>query len=525
MSLRYMPPSGYQRGLKNVKQVVIVGGGITGLAAAYRLQTGIEINMGAMSARTSIAASLGHGTSSAPSDSEVAFSPTIPEIQITLVEQDTRLGGKIVTERVDGFIIEGAPDCFLSRKPHGFALCEELGVTGRLQGRNPAQTNTYVMRNGQLHDLPQGLTGLVPTNLDALANSTLISAAGRARLAQETELPAAPDEGDESVAHFISRRLGKEVFEQLIEPLMGGIYSGDAAQLSLAATFPQLRQLELKYGSLIKGLLAKQNGHASSSVKLAPAYPPFVAFRTGMAELIEILVERLTECTIITGSAVESIRRTTEAVSTGYTLTLANGDSLHADVLILTTPAFITARLVAPWDKELAAAHNAIPYASTATVTLAYHESKLPAPLDGRGYVIPSVEASEVKACTWTSSKWVGRAPDGFALIRVYLGRYGKRDILQDSDEELLQLAQAELKRTLNITAPPDFTRIYRWPNAMPQYNLGHLERLAQIETRLAHHPGFLLAGATYHGVGIPDCIRSAEEAAKATFDYLIECR
>ncbi|MGB0389540.1 MAG: protoporphyrinogen oxidase, partial [Ardenticatenaceae bacterium] len=250
--------------------------------------------------------------------------------------------------------------------------------------------------------------------------------------------------------------LGKEVFDQLIEPLMGGIYSGDASQLSLAATFPQLRQLELKHGSLIKGLLAKQNASPQATATPASTYPPFVTFRSGMSTLVELLLQRLTNSTLITGCAVERItprnatrsndfsrsgtRGTTEVVTTG-------GRSFEADALILTTPAFVTAALVAPWDAELAAAHEAIPYASTAIVTLAYADSKLPAPLDGRGYVIPSIEATDVKACTWTSSKWAGRAPDGFALIRVYLGRYGSRNILENSDQQLLQLAQNELKR------------------------------------------------------------------------------
>ena len=461
-----------RRGI-NVKKVAIVGGGITGLAAAYRLQT------------------------------------LAPEINVTLIERDTRLGGKISTERVDGFIIESAPDCFLSRKPEGIALCEELGITNRLQGRDSAHTNTYVMRNGTLYDLPAGLTGLVPTNLDALASSPLISAEGKRRLAEELTLPAAPDEANESVAHFVSRRLGKEVFEQLIEPLMGGIYSGDAKQLSLAATFPQLRQLELKYGSLIKGLLAKQE--TNSQTQTEPAYPPFVSFRTGMQELIEILVQRLTQSTLLTGHAVESLTPN----KTGYRVTLSNGKHIQADAVILTTPAYITAKLVAPWDKALAHAHHAIPYASTAVVTVAYEESKLPIRLDGRGYVIPAVEKTEVKACTWTSSKWAGRVPEGFALLRLFLGRYGKRNILQNSDEQLVMLARQELKRTLNITAAPHFTRVQRWAQAMPQYNLGHLERLAQIDSQLAQHKGLLLAGASYRGVGIPDCIRSADQAAK----------
>lgn len=464
-----------------MKRVVIVGGGITGLAAAYRLQK------------------------------------SAPELQVTLIERDTQLGGKIRTEYVNGFVIENAPDSFLSRKPHGIALCEELGITNRLQDRNLANNNTYVMRNRKLYDLPAGLTGLVPTNLDALASSPLISEEGKRRLAEELTLPIMSDKKDESLADFVSRRLGKEVFEQLIEPLMGGIYSGDAKQLSLAATFPQLRQLELKYGSLIKGLLAKQE--TSNQTKIEPTYPPFVSFKNGMQELVDILVGQLTQSTLLTGHAVESLM----PCKMGYRLTLTNGKQIRADAVILTTPAYITANLVAPWDKQLAETHRAIPYASTAVVTLAYEQANLPTPLNGRGYVIPAVEETEVKACTWTSSKWAGRAPEGFALLRLFFGRYGKPNILHKSDEQLITLARDELTRTLNITAVPHLIRVHRWPKAMPQYNLGHVERLIEINSQVASHKGFFLAGATYRGVGIPDCIRSANQAARNTVDYFMK--
>lgn len=468
-----------------MKEIIIVGGGITGLAAAYRLQS------------------------------------LTSDVHITLIERDGRLGGKIVTERVDGFILEGAPDCFLSRKPRGIALCEELGLIERLQGRNPAYTKTYIMRDRQLYLLPEGLTGMVPTNFEALSNSPLISAAGRAELAQELQKPALPANGDESIASFMTRRLGKEVFEQLIEPLMGGIYGGDTKQLSLGATFPHLRKLELEHGSLIKGLLAKQ---ASLSKTASASYPPFVSFRNGMAELIEIMQERLStpQTTIMTGHGVEAIaKKAMTSERERYSVTLTDGRTLHADALILTTPAFITAKLIAPWDTDLAAAHQAIPYASTVTMSLGYPEAKVPRELDGRGYLIPASEGKKIKACTWTSSKWEGRAPDGYALIRFYLGRYGSTDILANSDQQLLSLAKQELANTLNISAEPDFYRIYRWPNTMPQYNLGHLERLATINQRLTHHKGLFLAGAAYRGVGIPDCIHSGEEAARGIVKYL----
>ena len=458
------------------KNCVVVGGGIAGLAAAYRLQT------------------------------------LAPGLDITLIERAACLGGKLITEHVNGFIIEGGADSFLSRKPRGVGLCEELGITDRLQGRDPRHQKTFVKRHGKLHPLPEGLTGMIPTNLEALAASPLISAAGKARLAQEPDLPPAPEAGDESIAHFVSRRLGRELYEQLVEPLMGGIYAGDGRQLSLAATFPQLRQLELKYGSLIKGLQAGQQKATPSS-----GYPPFVAFRSGMGELVERLLASLKGVTVLTGVGVSAAW----SDDAGYRLALDNGQTLAAAALILATPAFVTAKLLADIDPVLAKAHAAIPYASTATISLAYAGSDLPQPLDGYGYVIPRVEDTDVLACTWTSSKWQGRAPAGYGLIRVYIGRYGRRDVLQDSDGELVALARVELKETLGITASPHFHRLYRWPNGMPQYTLGHLDRLDQIETRLHHNPGLFLAGAAYRGVGIPDCIHSSEQAAQGAMSYL----
>lgn len=457
------------------KRIVIIGGGIAGLAAAYHCEKVAD---------------------------KVALG-----VAVTLIEREPRLGGKILTERMDGFVVEGAPDSFLSRKPRGVGLCEELGLAHQLHGRRPEHERTFVRRHGQLHRLPSGLTGMIPTNLDALTHSTLISPAGRERLAQEATLPPAPAKGDESVAHFVTRRLGREVYEQLVEPLMSGIYAGDGEQLSLAATFPQLRQLELKHGSLLKGLSAGESTGSSQA-----AYPPFVSLPGGMATLVEALQARLSRTELCTGVTVESIRRQGD----GYAVVLADGRSVVADAVILATPAFATARLLADLDPLLADLHTQIPYASAAIITLAFAENDLAQPLNGYGYVIPQVEETDLLACTWTSSKWAGRAPAGSALIRVYAGRYGRRDVTRLSDANLLALARAEVESTLGIAATPVRTWLHRWPNAMPQYLLGHTERLAQIEERLARNPGLFLAGAAYRGVGIPDCIESGERAASA---------
>jgi len=461
-----------------VKNALIIGGGITGLAAAYRLQT------------------------------------IAPEVSITLVEQDNRLGGKLLTEHVNGFLIEAGPDSFLSRKPRGVGLCEELGLTHLFQARDPRHSKTFVRRHGALHPLPSGLTGMIPTNLEALNNSTLISPEGKGRLAQEPDLPPAPGDEDESVAHFVSRRLGREVYENVVEPLMSGIYAGDGEQLSLLATFPQLRQLERKYGSLIKGLLANQ----AASGEAGRNYPPFVSLRPGISELVTQLLARLTNIQIITGVGVKALTPTT---GERYAATLSDGQTISADALILTTPAFVTARLVEAIDPALAEVHAAIPYASSATVCLAFEPSDLPEPLVGYGYVVPRAEDTDVLAATWTSNKWEGRAPDDQVLVRVYLGRYGRRDVSREDDVTLLDLAYTELRETAGITAKGYLPRIYRWPLGMPQYKVGHLQLLATITERLAQHSNLFVAGAAYRGVGIPDCILAGEQAAQGVVKYL----
>ena len=399
---------------------------------------------------------------------------------------------------------------FWHAKPRGIGLCEELDIADQLVGRDPNHAKTFVLRHGRLHPLPSGLTGMIPTNLDALTNSSLLSETAVSQIAQEPNLPAQPENGDESVAHFVSRRLGQEAFDNLIEPLMGGIYAGQADQLSLAATFPQLRQLELKHGSLLKGLTDRAPASESK-------YPPFVSFPAGMQTLVDALVAQLDGVEILLDTAVTKI----EKMVNGYRL-MVNGQlsTLEADAVILTTPAFASSKLFVNLDSELADTLGEIPYASSALVNFVFDEADVPE-LDGYGYVIPLVEKREALACTWTSRKWRDRAPDGKMLLRVYIGRYGEADVTEYEDGRLIAIAQNELKETLNINAEPLFHRIIRYPKAMPQYNMGHLDRIANIENKLTNHSGLFMAGAMFNGVGIPDCITSGETAVGALLKYL----
>ena len=451
-------------------KVVVVGGGIAGLAAARRLEA------------------------------------LVPNVEIVLVERSERLGGKLLTEREHGFVVEGGADSLLSRKPRGVGLVEELGLAGELAGRRPESARTFVRLGDELHPLPEGLTGMVPTDLRALESSALLSPEGRERIAAEVDVPAEPAGADESIASFVSRRFGREAYERLVEPLLTGIYAGDGEQLSLQATFPNLRALELEHGSVLRGLAVQS---------AAPrACPPFVSLREGMGALVEVIVAELAGTEIRTGRVVAHLGRG----SSGYDVVLDAGDVLEAEGVVVAIPAFAAAQVLAELDRELAEEHAEIPYASSAIVTLAYASGT--GHLDGYGYVVPRAEASDVLACTWSSSKWEGRAPVGAALIRVYLGRFGGRDVTRDSDEDLVERAREEV-RVLEIEAEPDRTWIHRWPRGMPQYLLGHPERLQRIDAALERHPGLALAGAAYRGVGIPDCIHSGEEAARSLVESL----
>ena len=460
-----------------MSKIVIIGGGIAGLSAAYYA------------------------------------TKKLPDAQITLLESSDRWGGKITTDRAtfdDGqFIIEGGPDTFLSTKPYATALCKELGLGERLHGTNPNQKNTYVLHRNKLEPLPDGLAMMIPTNVQAILRSHLVSWFGKARMGFDFVQPAKAFNGDESLGTFVSRRLGREAYENLIEPLMSGIYAGDGDALSLASTFPYLRDLEIKYGSLARGALQlrkQSNGKAVQGSRSA-----FLTPTTGLAEIVEALVAHLQDngVKLRLNTSVSNILK----IDSRYILKLEDDSSFDADSIILATPAYVSGTLLDSFDPKLASDLKNIPYASTATISLAYRQSDLFRKLDGYGYIIPRREGRKALACTWTSTKFPHRAPDGYALIRVFVGRAGQD--IPWNENDLLALAKEELNLTLGITAEPILSRVFMWDKAMPQYNLGHPESIKRIDLALENYPGLALAGNGYRGIGIPDCIHSGELAAE----------
>lgn len=469
-----------------VKHHVVIGGGIAGLSAAYYIQ-------------------------------KKAAEDHIP-YQLTVIEANSYWGGKIITDRVDGFVVEGGPDTFIATKPWAVKLCKELGIADRLLGTNPHTKKTYILKNDRLHELPGGLTMMIPTEFGPMIRTRLLSWPSKARMGMDFFLPPAAANSDESLGTFVTRRLGRAAYENLIEPLMSGIYAGDGDKLSLQATFPYLRDLEEKHGGLVKAALAvrrarSQNAKANGRTLNPGSRSLFLTPITGLAEIVEALVTTLEEAgaDLRLNTSVQSLTHAEDI----YRLTMENGELLDADSIIMATPAFVSGGLLADLDSELADEILAIEYVSTATVSLAYREADLSHPLDGYGYVIPRREGRKALACTWTSTKFPHRAPDGHSLVRVFIGRAGQEKDMAWDHASLLAIAQEELRLTLEITAEPMLVRIFRWHKAMPQYNVGHPARLERINAALGRWPGLALAGNGYRGIGIPDCIHSGEVAAE----------
>ena len=402
-------------------------------------------------------------------------------------------------------------------------LCRELGLADRLHGTNPAQRNTYVLHKGRLEPLPDGLAMMLPGKVAPMLRTRLLSWPQKARMGLDFLLPPRQDDDDESLGGFISRRLGRGAYENLIEPLMSGIYAGDGDQLSLLSTFPYLRDLERKYRSLARGAMIMYRQRVAKGRATQGSRSAFLTPTTGLAEIVEALVDHLASrgVDLRLNAAAQNVTRR----DAGWTVALADGERLTADALILATPAWVSAALLREVDADLAAALGRIPYVSTATVTLAYRLSDVPRPLDGYGYVIPRRANRRALACTWTSTKFPHRAPEGYALLRVFIGRAGQEFPSPlgggGRDEGLLEIAREELRLTLGVTAAPLLERVFVWEKAMPQYNLGHQDILQHIEAVLTRLPGLALAGNGYRGIGIPDCIHSGQLAVERVLSDL----
>lgn len=461
--------------------VLIVGGGITGLAAAHRVV-------------------------------ELARERHL-EVHLRVVEARGRLGGTIVTERTGGFLVEAGPDSFLSDKPWALQLSRRLGVEGRLVRTDDRYRRVLVWFRGRLHPLPDGFQLLAPTRLGPFVRSSLFSWRGKARMALDVLLPRAGAAlgGDESLAAFVRRRLGDEALERVAQPLVAGIYTADPDELSVAATMPRFVELERRHRSVILGL---RRGVAQTPLPgtSGARWSLFVTFADGMHALVSALADRLPDGAVVLGQRVASIERAGDR----WRLTSAEGARFDADRVILATEAHASARLLRYVDPALAGLLADIEYAGAVTISLGFRRPDVPHALDAFGLVVPRAERKALLAATFSSVKYPGRAPADHVLIRCFLGGALNPRVVDEDDASLVARARRELGAALGIGAEPLLVRVARWPASMPQYRVGHLMRVEAVEHRVAALPGLVLAGAAYRGVGIADCVRSGEAAAEA---------
>jgi oxygen-dependent protoporphyrinogen oxidase len=429
---------------------------------------------------------------------------------------------------VDDFVIEAGPDSLLTQKPWGLDLCRTLGISDRLIGTNDQQRRIYLLWGGRLHALPQGLMLIVPTRFGPLFRSQLLSWPGKLRMGLEYFLPPRPPNGDESLAAFVRRRLGREALEKIAEPLLAGIYAGSSEDLSVLATFPRLRELERTHGGLIRGALAQRRAMRQVVSSGNPVAPPlFMAPRGGMAEIVDVLSSHLNRVTTRLGQTVQRLVPHANGPTgpRGYAVHLADASTLHADAVVLATPAYVTARLVEDFHPRLADALHGISYVSSATISLAYRRRAVSHPLDGFGFLVGKREGRRIMAATWTSTKFAHRAPIDGVLLRSFVGGADHEDLVMLEDAALIQLVRDELKAILGISVPPLLARVYRWERANPQYGVGHLARLDAMDELLSAFPGLWLTGSAYRGIGISDCVHQGTQTAKRLLAALAPVR
>jgi oxygen-dependent protoporphyrinogen oxidase len=428
----------------------------------------------------------------------------------TIFEKERGGGGKLRTERHGPYLVEAGPDSFLPEKPWTVQLIRKIGLEGELLCSNDEHKGTYIFSRGRLHRLPEGVMLMVPTMIGPLLRSSLISFRGKMRMGLDLFVRRRKDDADESLASFVTRRLGRECLDKIAEPLVAGIHTSNPDNMSVRATFPRFVEMEKNHRSLIRAM--------TKAMKRAPKKPPdappmtyFMSLKSGMQALADGCAAFVGRESIRDGVAVRRVAKN----GGRWTLTLDDGTA-DFDAVICATPSYDAMELLRELDAELAEKLSVIEWSSSATINLAYRKADVPAELPGFGFIVPKVEDRRVNAATWSSIKWSHRAPDDQLLIRAFVGGGNHEESVGLGDGELLQTVLGELKEIAGLDAKPIFSRVYRWQRSMPKYTVGHLDRVASIDARLAAHPGLQLIGCSYKGIGIGDCVRSGFEAATA---------
>ncbi|EKN70268.1 protoporphyrinogen oxidase [Neobacillus bataviensis LMG 21833] len=464
------------------QKVVIIGGGIAGLTSAFYLQKAIQEHQ-------------------------------LP-IEIQLIEASHRLGGKLQTVVRDGFTIERGPDSFLARKTSMIRLAKEVGMDDKLVPNSTGKS--YVLVNEKLHSMPGGSIMGVPTEIGPFITTGLFSVPGKLRAAADFILPRSESGKDQSLGQFFRRRLGDEVVENLIEPLLSGIYAGDIDQLSLMSTFPQFYEVEQKYRSLIMGMKKTTPSQPKQPESKDKKKGGFLTFKTGLQSFAEAIEAKLDPRSILKGHRVDKITKS----NNHYEIYLNNSETITADCIIAATPHKVTQSMFS--DYSFFDPFKSVPSTSVATVAIALPEEAIKNDIDGTGFVVSRNGDYSITACTWTHKKWAHSTPKGKVLLRCYVGRAGDETIVDLSDDQIIKIVLDDLKKTMDISMEPDFAIVSRWKNSMPQYTVGHKQRLETILGRVKTElPGVFLAGASYGGVGVPDCIDQGEAAVKNVLDFL----
>ena len=462
------------------RRIAVIGGGISGLAAALRL---VEL---------------------------------APSARVTIFEASNRVGGVLDTIRRDGYLIERSADMFTTKDPWALDLCRRVGLEDQLLNTNEAFRRAFVVHRGKLVPVPEGFTLMSPARMLPVLKTPLLSWRGKARLAWERCVPMRRDNSDESLQDFATRRLGREVYDRLVQPLIGGIYTADPTKLSMQAAMPEFVAMEKEFGNLTRGV--REKATKTKSEGTGARYGMFLGLRDGMSSLVDAVVRHLPDGCLQLNSAVQSVRRhgnywQVEVAKTSQTSAIRTRHEF--DALILATRAPHAAALLREVDVRLADELASIQYASAAVPILGYRRNQIIHPLDGFGFVVPIVEKRQILSGSFTSVKFPGRAPDDRVLFRVFIGGACQDELVRLSDSELYKIAQRELAELLGIHGEPQVRELVRWNHAMPQYHLGHLDRTAKIEQIVSNLPAFALAGNAYRGVGIPCCVRSGELAAE----------
>ena len=454
-----------------MKRIAIIGGGVAGLSAAHALEQ--RRRAGA-------------------------------DIEYILYESSARLGGVVLTDKVDGCLIEAGPDSFLTEKPWASDLCKQIGLGDQLIGSNDGERKTYILKKGRLVVMPDGLMFMVPTRILPTVMSPLFSTATKLRMAREWFYPANEVNGDESVASFVKRHYGAEVVDYLADPLLMGVYGGEAAQLGVRAVLPRFADMEARHGSLGRAMIA-----ARKKVPVgAPARALFTSVKHGMQQMTDALVAKLGHASLLLGTEVLGI----QAQDSGWIVS-AGLKTDHFDAIVLALPAYVAGRLMAGTSPQLASELNGIPYSSSVTVALGYGADVRASLPPGFGFLVPRREGKRMMAATFVHNKFPHRVPDDKALLRCSLGGARDEAVLSLPDEEILRIVRSDLQAIVGLTAEPLFARVYKWKASMAQYTVGHLERVKRIGQMLP--PGIFLAGNGYQGIGVPDCVRTGSEAAE----------